>query len=256
LSHPAWFYPGGGAIDPAAYARAMLTASGAQLRLGTAIAALRETSDGWQVLGADGQVIDTAPLLVLAGGHVQHALLGELAAELTAELTVQRGQLTHLPDAPWAPRLPVAGDGYAIADGRGGAWCGATAQDGDIDAALRDTDQADNLTRYARLAGLAAVPQAPLAGRVGWRLLAPDRLPLIGGLAAPGPLAPQLRMQPRRPGLIVCTAFGSRGITWAALAGQLVAALALGLPRPLESELLDAVDPQRFALRRQRRPAG
>jgi len=105
-----------------------------------------------------------------------------------------------------------------------------------------------------RLAGLTETPAAPLAGRVGWRLIAPDRLPLIGGLAAPNtPLADQLRLQPRRAGLVVCTGFASRGITWAALAGRLVAALALGSPRPLEAELLDAVDPLRFALRRQRK---
>jgi len=249
LGHPAWFYPGGGALDPAAFVCAMLTASGATLRLGTSVGALRETAGGWQALDADGRLIEEAHLIVLAGGHAQLPLLGELAAGLV----VQRGQLTHLPDAPWQPALPVAGDGYAIADGRGGAWCGATAQDGDSDPALREVDQTENLQRYARLAGLSDVPQAPLAGRVAWRLLAPDRLPLIGGLAAPGPLAAQLRLQPRRPGLVLCTGFGSRGITWAALAGRLVAAMALGLPRPLEADLLDAVDPQRFALRLQRR---
>lgn len=249
LGHPAWFYPGGGALDPAAYTRAMLAASGAALRMNTPVAALSEAAGGWQLLDASGQLIDEAPLVVLAGGHHQWPLLGELAGYLT----VQRGQLTHLTDAPWQPGMPVAGDGYAIADGCGGAWCGATAQDGALDPTLRDSDQADNLGRYARLAGLSQVPQAPLAGRVAWRLVAADRLPLIGALAATGPLAAQLRLQPRRPGLLVCTAFGSRGIGWAALAGRLVAALALGLPRPLEAELLDAVDPLRFALRRQRK---
>jgi tRNA 5-methylaminomethyl-2-thiouridine biosynthesis bifunctional protein len=256
LNHPAWFYPGGGALDPAAYTRAMLAASGAELRLGTPVAALREEAGGWTLLDAAGAVIDRAPLVVLAGGHGQLPLLGELDAS-ARDLVVQRGQLSHVAHAPWCPGLPIAGDGYAIADGRGGAWCGATAQDGDLDPALREADQSDNLARYARLAGLAglgAAPQAPLAGRVGWRLIAADRLPLIGGLAAPGPRAEQLRLQPRRPGLVVCTAFASRGIGWAALAGRLVAALALGSPRPLEAELLDAIDPLRFALRRQRRP--
>jgi len=252
LGHPAWFYPGGGALDPAAYVQAMLAASGAALSFGSPVAALRECPGGWELLGADGRPIDAAPLVVLAGGHGQLSLLGELAGDLV----VQRGQLTHLAQAAWQPGIPVAGDGYAIADGRGGAWCGATAQDGDPDPELRDADQADNLARYARLAGLAEAPRAPLAGRVAWRLVAPDRLPLIGGLAAPGPQAAQLRLQPRRPGLVVCTGFASRGIGWAALAGRLVAALALGSPRPLEAELLDAVDPQRFALRRQRRRVG
>lgn len=250
LQHPAWLYAGGGALDPAAYVRAMLQASGARLSLGRRVSALRQDAAGWTLLDEAGAVLASAPLVVLAGGHTQLPLLGPLAGELT----VQRGQLTHLSHAPWCPGLPIAGDGYAIADGRGGAWCGATTQDGDTDPALRDSDQADNLQRYARLAGLAQPPQAPLAGRVGWRLLAPDRLPLIGGLAAAGaPLADQLRLQPRQPGLVVCTGFASRGITWAALAGRLVAALALGRPRPLEAELLDAVDPLRFALRRRRK---
>ena len=251
LAHPAWFYAGGGALDPAAYTQAMLAASGATLRPGTLVAGLQRTTEGWQLLDAQGFPVAEAPLVVLAGGHAQLPLLGELAKDLV----VQRGQLTHLPVAPWCPALPIAGDGYAIADGRGGLWCGATIQDGDLDPTLRAVDQADNLARYARLAGLATPPEAPLAGRVAWRLIAPDRLPLIGGLALPGtPDVDQLRLQPRQPGLVVCTGFASRGITWAALAGRLVAALALGSPRPLEAELLDAVDPLRFALRQRRRP--
>lgn len=252
LAHPAWFYPGGGALDPGAYTRAMLAASGATLRLGMAVSALREAAGGWQLLGPDGGVVASAPLVVLAGGHGQLPLLAQLT-DLPQDLVVQRGQLSHLANAPWCPALPIAGEGYAIADGQGGLWCGATAQDGDLDPALREADQADNLARYARLAGRADAPCSALAGRVGWRLIAPDRLPLIGGLASAGPLAEQLRLQPRRPGLVLCTAFASRGIGWAALAGRLAAALALGSPRPLEADLLDAVDPARFALRRLRR---
>ncbi|MFT7724478.1 MAG: FAD-dependent 5-carboxymethylaminomethyl-2-thiouridine(34) oxidoreductase MnmC [Roseateles sp.] len=257
LPCPAWHYPGGGALDPPAYVRAMLAASGATLRPHTAVAALRRGADGWQLLDGGGAVIAQAPLVVLAGGHAALPLLAGLDVPLAAELAVQRGQLTHLADAPWCPALPVAGEGYAIADGRGGVWCGATAQDGDPDTALREADQAHNLARYARLAGWGGpLPPAPLAGRVAFRLVAPDRLPLIGGLAAPGEPAGQLRLQPRLAGLAVCTGFASRGITWAALAGRLVAALALGAPRPLEAGLLDAVDPLRFALRRARRPGG
>ena len=253
LAQPAWFYPGGGALSPGAYVAAMLEASGATLRLDTPVAALAPEGEGWALVGAGGEVLARAPLVVLAGGHGQLGLLAALDAGLGGDLVVQRGQISHLPRAPWCPAVPIAGDGYAIADGQGGLWCGATAQDGDLDARLREADQAANLARYAHLAGLDAPPQAPLAGRVGWRLLTPDRLPLIGGLAAAGPRAEQLRLQPRVPGLVVCTAFGSRGIGWAALAGQLVASLALGTPRPLEADLLDAVDPLRFASRRARR---
>ncbi|MFG6466492.1 FAD-dependent 5-carboxymethylaminomethyl-2-thiouridine(34) oxidoreductase MnmC [Roseateles sp. BYS87W] len=256
LSGPAWFYPGGGALAPAAYVQALLNASGATLRLNAAVAQVQREGDVWQLRGPGGDVVAQAPLLVLAGGHGQLSLLADLAptAGWTEHLTVQRGQLTHLAAAPWCPATPLAGDGYVIADGHGGVWCGATTEDGDADPHLRAECQHTNLTRYARLAGLAQPPEGPLVGRVGWRLLTPDRLPLIGGLPAEGPRAEQLRLQPRLPGLVLCTAMGSRGITWAALAGQLVAALAVGGPRPVEADLLDAVDPARLELRRTRRP--
>ena len=90
--------------------------------------------------------------------------------------------------------------------------------------------------------------------RVIWIELAPDRLPLVGGL----PLGPQgredqPRLLPRMPGLLLCSAFGSRGISWAALCGQVAAAQLTGAPLPVEADLLDAIDPARFRVRESRR---
>jgi len=42
---------------------------------------------------------------------------------------------------------------------------------------------------------------------------------------------------------------GSRGIGWAALCAQVLAAQVSGAPMPLEASLLDAIDPARFAVR-------
>jgi tRNA 5-methylaminomethyl-2-thiouridine biosynthesis bifunctional protein len=252
LDWPAWHYPGGGALCPGDLTRALLAASGARLRLGTRVAGLRRSGNSWQLLGPEGQVLLEASLLILAGGHTQLDLLRTLDPALASRLVVQRGQITHLPQSTWRPALPVAGEGYAIDDRNHGVWCGATTQDGDPDPELRDADHADNLARFARLSGVTARPEGR-AGRVGWRLIAPDRLPLIGGLADGRPERDdQLRLFPRQPGLLLCTALASRGISWAALAGQLTASLALGTPRPLEADLIDAVDPLRFELRQRR----
>jgi tRNA 5-methylaminomethyl-2-thiouridine biosynthesis bifunctional protein len=262
LSTPAWFYPGGGALPPAAYCEALFDASRAELRLGQTAASLRYEQGRWQVLDPAGRVLASAPLLVLAGGHAQLPLLTQLDPTLAARLRPQRGQLSQLDWAPSRPAIPLAGDGYAIADAAAGLWCGATATEDDPDPELRAADHADNLQRCARLLGWAELPDRPtsaLSGRVGWRLLAPDRLPVVGGLAAvqaPGARDDQLRLLPRLPGLVLCTAMASRGISWSALAGQLVAALALGTPRPLEADLMDAVDPLRFALRERARQRG
>jgi tRNA 5-methylaminomethyl-2-thiouridine biosynthesis bifunctional protein len=53
--------------------------------------------------------------------------------------------------------------------------------------------------------------------------------------------------------LFVFSALGSRGIAWSALGGRLLASLISGAPCPLESSLIDAVDPARFVTRAARR---
>jgi len=254
LQQPAWFYPGGGALPPAALVAALLQAASAKQRFGCRVASLRREADQWQALDDAGVALAEAPLIILAGGHEGQRLLQDLAPDLPQGLPLlrQRGQLSHL-SATAGPRLPVAGLGYAVADRAGGLWVGATSDDEDMEPQLRACDQQKNLEQWARLSG-TAMQEHPLAGRVGWRLATPDRLPLVGGLPLPGyeGRTDQPRLIPRLPGLAVCTAFGSRGITWAVLCGQVLAAQVTGAPSPLEAGLLDAIDPARFAVRARR----
>jgi tRNA 5-methylaminomethyl-2-thiouridine biosynthesis bifunctional protein len=205
-------------------------------------------------LDAAGEVVAEADVIVLAAARDTLRLLGGPAWPL-ADV---RGQVTRLPaGAVPAPSLPVAGAGYAIALPGGGLLCGATSQPGDTDPVLRDHDHRHNLERLARL--LNTVPDAvPLDGRVGWRLLADDRLPVVGAVPQAAPLGGRLdqpRLVPREPGLFVHTALGSRGIAWAALCAQSLAAGIAGVPSPMESSLLDAIDPARFVARAVRRSA-
>ena len=128
----------------------------------------------------------------------------------------------------------------------------------DDDAQLRDADHRHNLAALRRLTGWAAeVSPGGLQGRVGWRLQSADRLPLLGPVPAAVGEAPDTgrhrldtpRHVPRQPGLYVLTALGSRGITQAALAGEVLAAWLGGDPVPAPASLLDALDPARFAAR-------
>lgn len=247
LQHPAWFYPGGGALPPAAYVTALLAASEATLQMNAEVARVQRDGGQWQAVDAKGRVLAQAPLLVLAGGHQGLKLLQTLAPGL--QLATQRGQLSHLNPVEIAPRLPIAGQGYALSDQAGGLWCGATSQDGDTDPQLREADQAQNIAQWSRMSGVVVKSAHPLAGRVAWRLSAPDRLPLVGGLPLNATVHEQPRFIARQPGLAVCTALGSRGITWAALCAQVMAAQVTGGPVPLEASLLDAIDPVRFAVR-------
>lgn len=245
LANPAWLFPGGGALAPFELVQQWLADIPA--RYGQSMAGLRREGGQWQVLDDRGVLLAQSPLLVLATGHASAALLADHALPIE----VERGQLSHLPSP--GPRVPLAGSGYAIDDGAGGLWCGATRALNDPDPQLRSADHESNVAQWSVLSGQAF--DAPLAGRVGWRLLAPDRLPLVGGLPAPGfeGRADQPRFIPRLPGLVVCTALASRGITWALLCGEIAAALATGAPCPVEADLLDAVDPARYLVRQRRR---
>ena len=86
-----------------------------------------------------------------------------------------------------------------------------------------------------------------------------DRLPLIGAVpeaALTGSRMDHERLVPRVPGLFVFAGLGSRGITWSALGARILSAWISGAPAPVEADLLDAVDPARFLVRRLRRAAG
>ena len=54
---------------------------------------------------------------------------------------------------------------------------------------------------------------------------------------------------PRQPGLYGLLGYASRGLTWAPLAAELLAAQLEGEPIPIELALLQALDPARFLLR-------
>jgi tRNA 5-methylaminomethyl-2-thiouridine biosynthesis bifunctional protein len=154
--------------------------------------------------------------------------------------------------------LPIASGSYALAlPGNGGLLLGATSQRDDDDDSVRDADHAQNLERARQLlGGDVARDGAALHGRVGWRMVTRDRLPLVGMAPDLSTALPSRRDAPRllarQPGLFMHCALGSRGITSAALGGELIAAQLCGAPWPLEADLVDAIDPARMALRTSR----
>jgi tRNA 5-methylaminomethyl-2-thiouridine biosynthesis bifunctional protein len=88
-------------------------------------------------------------------------------------------------------------------------------------------------------------PLAP--GRTGSRLSTRDHLPLAGGLVDPDTLEPLA-------GLLVHAALGGRGLLWATLCAELVAATLEHEPLPVEHALARRLAPGRFTVRALRRP--
>ena len=265
LDQPAWFFPGGGAVSPPALVKAWLDEAakteGFELRVNTRVARLHrdDASGRWTALDAAGDAIASTDAVLLCGGIGSDPLVAEWTAGPAWPWVSQRGQLSVIepPLAAGLPSLamPVAGLGYALSLPDGALCFGASAEAGDMDASLRDADQTQNLERLKQLLPAAELPdELPLAGRVGWRSLVPDRLPIVGALPAivPSQRAEQVRFWPRQPGLMVVGALASRGLTWATLCAELVAAHLTGAPWPVEASLAEALDPARFAAKRQR----
>jgi tRNA 5-methylaminomethyl-2-thiouridine biosynthesis bifunctional protein len=224
-------------ITPAALVRAWLAQPGIIWCGRTHVARLERAGDCWRLLGTDDAVLGEAELVVLAAAHGTAALLG-------GRLPLQpvRGQVSwgFVPPGLQLPSFPVNGNGHFLPGvplGRGTAWlCGSTYGRGDADTAGRAADHRSNFEKLLSLLPALARQLEPqfASGAVGaWtgvRCASADRRPYLGEVA---------------PALWVSTAMGSRGLTFAALCGELLAARLHGEPLPLERRLADALDTAR-----------
>jgi tRNA 5-methylaminomethyl-2-thiouridine biosynthesis bifunctional protein len=275
------FFPHGGWIDPAQLCAAQCASAGSLLerRYGVEVARIERDGDQWAVLDAAGRTLVRAPVVIVANAHEAARVAGLNYAPTRSV----RGQLTLLPngttDALEGLRLPVIGEGYAVPLADGTTLTGATYDVDDTDTSIRAEAHLENLERVAQmlpsLAGLLANNSNgtgvsrkadalhALSGRVAFRCVTSDRLPMIGTLAdEPAAIADAAKLRgawprdlPRTNGLFGAFAYGSRGLVWSALGAELIAAQLEGEPWPIERELAEAIDPARFLLRALRHDA-
>ena len=254
------WYPSSGWIRPLSLVAAQLAAAAGRLeaRFGCAVARIARENDGWSACDAAGRRLAHAPVMVLANAAEALALAPSRAVRIRRV----RGQITFLPAGEFtAPRTVVLRGGFVLPAQRGESLAGASYDFGDDDAAPRADSHAGNLERLERIlpGSGARFDPAALEGLVGFRAVAPDRLPLIGALADEGAAAPRNPSPatlPRLGGLYGAFAYGSRGLLWSGLGAELLASMLEGEPLPLEGRLADAIDPGRFLLRALRRGAG
>jgi tRNA 5-methylaminomethyl-2-thiouridine biosynthesis bifunctional protein len=162
-----------------------------------------------------------------------------------------------------ALRAGLGGDGTVLHAPDGTLAVGSTYEAADSDAPVLLDERSAARSNLARLQRLLAQPVAAnvVGSFAGVRCAARDRLPYVGQVAdeaAAAAGATALRGAhfddlPRRPRLYAAFALGSRGLTFAPLAGELIAAAIEGEPLPIERDLAGALDPARVLLHRLRR---
>jgi len=239
-----YFFPDAPWLNPPSVCRRMLHVARAQghglgMYFSRDVAALRRHDDGlWQALDPTGQVIAAAPVVIIAAGAQARHLLSCAALPLNAV----RGQVTHLA-ADGFPEVPVAlcGDGY-LTRPLAGRLCIGASYDRDDETGLRMSSHADNLARLRSMlpaidddVALPDAGQAALEGRVGFRCIAPDRLPLVGAMP-----------DQAGEGVYGLLGYASRGLIWAPLMAELLASMLEREPLPLPRELIAMLAPGRF----------
>jgi len=191
----------------------------------------------WHAKNALGRSIASAPVVILA--NAADAL--RLAPQPGVRLRRVRGQLTLVPAIAGLDHVLLRG-GMVLPGTDGQSLVGASYDLDDDDPELRADSHAGNLQRLEQMLPGASSGLDPdrLDGRVAFRAVVRDRLPLVGLMGN---------------NLFGAFAYGSRGLLWASLAGEIIASMLEGEPLPVERKLAAAVDPGRFALRAARRGA-
>ncbi len=245
-----------GWIKPAQLVQAWLAQKGIRFVPNAPVAAVRREADVWVLYNAAGQAMAQASHVVFANGWGAQALLDDLrmtAPELAPNLAhlpalqgirgvlswdMQRPEQTNA-----LPAFPVNGLGSLIcnipmgdepenATDRMAWYAGATYETGELINAPLSLHHQTNFDKLRTLLPEAAQALAPAfaTGEVqawqGTRCVTPDRLPVVGPLDASA-----------SPRLWISAAMGSRGLSYAVLCAELLAAQMGGEPWPLPASL-------------------
>jgi len=260
------YFPHGRMVRPEALLPVLM--QGAAQRPARVAQLHRAANGDWALCDTVGTVLAQAPVVVLANAGGMPALLASAGSHRASAGTTGFPRLRHMQrlagqisyfrssfDTP-APRCIVSGHGYWLPEDGGFSTGGSTyisealerhgpVDDLDTHATERRTDtqrdawmhtqrwvsDAGHATIMHQLQTLCGVPSAALQARLsrtqawsGWRAAMADHLPVIGPI-------------PAMDGVWAACAFGSRGLCWAALAGEIIAANLADEPAPLEREL-------------------
>lgn len=240
IPHGGVFFASGLLVQPEPLLESLLTGAGIDCIAASVARLVWTDRGGWSARDERGSEIASAPVAVVANAAGAKTLLAGVsgAARVQRVMSMQRfpGQVSHVVPGPAAPaaRVIVAGDGYWLPAVRGLGVAGSTYGLPDAEAVVTQEGHKEISDRLAAMLGAGSAGiLARLGTSDGWagqRAVATRRLPIVGGVGGV-------------EGLWVACGYGSRGLTWSALAGDVVGAALADEPLPLERDLLDAVAP-------------
>ncbi len=233
------WHPDAGWLKPAALVRACLAQPRVTWRGNCDVKRLLHQDDGnngvWVAMDAENHALGQAKLVVIAAAQGSADLLSTVPSAPKLHLQPVRGQVTYGDvselDKVERPSHPLNGNGSFIATDT--LWMvGAGYERDNTQLTATVTDQVANFERLQNLHPLLAeqlkhrFQRGEVNNWVGVRCTYRDRLPIVGQVA---------------PGLWICTALASRGLTLAPLCAELLATQLHGEPLPLNARQTQAL---------------
>jgi tRNA 5-methylaminomethyl-2-thiouridine biosynthesis bifunctional protein len=217
----------------------------------------------WLVSDDAGASVAVSECLVVANGW--------MAKTFTAldwlPIDSVRGQLTLLRTSGKSGNIQcgISADRYITPADKGWHVVGASYNLDDESVALSSTDQQENINRINQMIPGMFSQQTELAGRVSFRAVSEDRVPVVGCVPDAdafesdyhdlrhGKQAAHYPPATCLPGMYVTTAHGSRGLASCFISGEIIASLVCNEPVPVARDILDYLNPARFIIRRLKR---
>ncbi len=235
------FFSEGMLVQPNRLIDALLETSGATLLPGKA-ARVEAVGQGWRVLDEQGAELAQAQVVILANAAGARGMLADSGLldplPRVAQMHALTGEVTLVPAAALSggPRCIVGGEGYLLPDVGPGCVVGSTYVHDAAEARVSADGQRVTLAKAAGLLSghfpdFDALVPGSLPGWAGWRAVLPGRLPAVGEL-------------PHARGVWLAVGYASRGLSWSALMGDLIAARLAGEPSPLETDLAQLISPR------------
>ena len=254
------YFPSSGWVSPADWCAALYRQSGASLWLNSSVETMQQSShQGWQLeLKGHHSGSHEFDAVVIANANGANHLL----AHQHLPLKSIRGQISYVATAA-SPALVVCGEGYVTPAQQGVFAVGASYNLHTHDDALSVQDDIDNLNRLNQVLplhkglGLDTI----VGGRVGFRAVTPDYLPMVGQLADESQVVHRFaklrqdanykfaEQMPYLAGLYINAGHGSKGLISAPLSAEILACQMANQSLPVAQCVAWGLDPNRFIIR-------
>jgi len=265
LEQDGLFFPQAGWVRPAALCHRYVEHPNITFHAGIEVDQLHYQDGQWQLFNSHGEVIACAPVVVIANAY--DALKFDVSAFL--QIKRIRGQVTHIPATePASLATVICGNAYVSPPFNNQFHIGATFNLDTDTPELRSQDHQRNIEQISELVPELAKQQQwqhldthQLQGRVGFRCTSPDYMPLVGPVPDHEVFVNQyarLRKDATtqfssagsyQPGLYLNTGHGSKGLVSGPLAAEILASMICYESLPIETKLVDALNPGRFLIR-------